>query len=153
MEDIKYRAATLDDLETLYTFEQGIVQAERPYDVTLKPGKIHYYDLKALVKSDQAEVIVAEAQGELVGSGYVQIKDAKDYLRFDQYGHIGFIYVKPSHRRKGISQNVIGALKSWAQSKDIQELRLEVYDENEKAVAAYRKLGMVKHMVEMRVEI
>ena len=42
------RTATLDDLETLYRFEQGIILAERPFDPTLAKDPISYYDLKEL---------------------------------------------------------------------------------------------------------
>jgi len=153
MEQIKYRIAELKDLETLYGFEQGIISFERPFDNTLKEGMINYYDLKELILDESAEVIIAEQNHEIVGSGYVKIKEAKNYLKFDTYGHIGFIYVKPTYRRKGISQKLISKLKLWAKSKNLNELRLNVYNDNEIAVAAYSKLGMEKHMLEMRMKI
>lgn len=153
MVNVNFRSGELKDLEILYEFEQGIIAAERPFDSTLKPGKINYYDLKVLIESESAEVIIAEINHELIGSGYIKIRQAKDYLQFEKYGYIGFIYVKPEYRRKGISQIVIGRLRSWAKSKGINELRLNVYNDNENAVAAYKKLGMKKHMIEMRMEI
>lgn len=153
MKEIKYRNARLEDLETLYAFEQGIITTERPMDPTLKPGHINYYDLKELVLSDEAEVMIAEVNEEIVGSGYAQLKDAKSYLRFERYAHVGFIFVKPEFRRKGISQGVITHLKSWVQSKGIVEMRLNVYHQNPGAIAAYEKLGMVQHMIEMRIEV
>ena len=33
------RHATLDDLETLLSFEQGIIAAERPFDETLRSDR------------------------------------------------------------------------------------------------------------------
>lgn len=153
MKNIKYRPAELKDLDTLYEFEQGIVSAERPMDPTLKEGHINYYDLKELIEEKQAEVMLAEVDSEIVGSGYVKIMKAKPYLAFEHYGHVGFIYVRPEYRRKGISQTIITKLIHWAKSKNIIELRLEVYEENHKAVASYEKLGMKKHLIEMRMPI
>ena len=74
------RPAKLTDLQTLLTFEEGIINTERPYDPTLKPGEIHYYDLGELIMSDLAEVLVAEYAKEVVGSGYAKKLAAKDYL-------------------------------------------------------------------------
>lgn len=153
MNTIAIRQAELSDLETLYDFEQGIVFAERPFDPTLKEGKINYYDLKALVEADDTEVLVAVIENEVVGSGYIQIRQGKDYHKHHFYGYIGFMYTKLAHRRKGVVQKITEGLVNWAKSKQVSEARLEVYDENEPAVAAYEKAGFKKHMVEMRVEI
>ena len=54
------RPAKLTDLQTLLTFEEGIINTERTFDSTLKQGEIHYYDLGELIMSDLAEVLVAE---------------------------------------------------------------------------------------------
>ena len=34
MDQIRIRKATFDDLNTLLRFEQGVIEAERPYDRT-----------------------------------------------------------------------------------------------------------------------
>ena len=39
----------LKDLDTLLRFEQGVINAERPSDSTLKDGLIHYYDIEELI--------------------------------------------------------------------------------------------------------
>ncbi|MEP3386983.1 MAG: GNAT family N-acetyltransferase [Reichenbachiella sp.] len=153
MNNITIRPATLEDLPILYEFEQGIIQAERPFDPTLKSGHINYYGLKALTESDQAEVLVAEVAGEVVASGYAHIKDGKDFQSHDQFAYLGFMFVKPDHRGQGIITQILDELKSWSQSRGINEIRLEVYDDNEPAVRAYEKAGFKKHLVEMRMSI
>lgn len=153
MSQINYRPATLTDLPTLYEFEQGIVSTERPMDPVLIAGHINYYDLKAMIESETSEVLVAEVNDKIAGSGYVTIRQAAPYLKFEQYAYVGFMYVLPAYRRKGISQGVIEHLKAWAQSKNLTELRLNVYQENPIAIAAYEKIGMKKHTVEMRMGI
>ncbi|WP_456460449.1 GNAT family N-acetyltransferase [Reichenbachiella sp.] len=153
MNNITIRPATLEDLPILYEFEQGIIQAERPFDPTLKSGHINYYDLKALTESDQAEVLVAEVAGEVVASGYAHIKDGKDFQSHDQFAYLGFMFVKPDHRGQGIITQILNELKSWSQSRGINEIRLEVYNDNDPAVRAYEKAGFKKHLVEMRMSI
>ena len=45
MSEITTRKATPADLPTLYRFEQGVIDAERPYIPKLKTGDVRYYDL------------------------------------------------------------------------------------------------------------
>lgn len=153
MQEIIIRKATAADLPTLLEFEQGVIAAERPFDPTLKEGMIHYYDIAAMIKAPHIELLVAEAAGQLIGSGYARIEDAKPYVRFAQYAYLGFMYVVPSWRGKGVNKLIIDGLKTWAQSRGIVEMRLEVYYENESAIKAYEKRGFSKHMLEMRLPI
>jgi RimJ/RimL family protein N-acetyltransferase len=153
MNPVITRKATLNDLNTLLEFEKGIVEFERPMDVRLKEGEIHYYDLGALIDSPDAEVIVAERDGELIGSGYAHIIDSKPYLKHQQHAHMGFMFVKPEHRGKGVNQMIIEALQQWALSKNITEFRLEVYHNNPGAIRAYEKVGFMPALLEMRMEV
>ena len=150
MDEIKIRKATLDDMETLLRFEQGVISAERPFDPTLKKGIIYYYDLVQMIEAPHIELLVAELDYKLVGSGYARIEEAKPYLHHTHKGYLGFMYVDPAHRGKGINKMIIDALKEWSLTKNITELRLDVYENNRAAIKAYEKAGFTKHMVEMR---
>jgi ribosomal protein S18 acetylase RimI-like enzyme len=153
MSEIITRAALPADLEILLTFEQGIITAERPFDSTLKDGEIHYYDLGQMITAPDVEVIVAEINGEIAGSGYARIMIPKSYLKHSRYCYLGFMYTKPEHRGKGINNKVLEALKAWALSQDIRELRLEVYHQNQPALKAYEKAGFKGNLLEMRLEL
>jgi GNAT superfamily N-acetyltransferase len=153
MDKILIRKATSPDLEILLTFEQGIIETERPFDVTLKKGRISYYDLREIIAQDDAEIAVAELNGVIIASGYATIENSKPYLRHEKHAHLGFMFVSPLHRGKGINRLVIEFLKQWAVSKNIHELRLDVYFENTSAIHAYEKIGFSKHMIEMRMSI
>lgn len=153
MSELEFRSATVEDLTILFGFEQGIIEAERPFDTTLKRGHINYYDVEAMIESDDVEVLVAMKEGELVASSYIKIKEAQPYLDHTHYGYIGFMYVKPNYRGQGISTKMIDKLTSWAKSKNLSEIRLDVYDQNYAAIKAYEKSGLEKHMVEMRKKI
>jgi GNAT superfamily N-acetyltransferase len=150
MDQISIRKALATDLEDLYTFEQGVIETERPFDSTLKKGKIRYYDLAEMISVDNIEVVVAELNGRIIGSGYARIEQAKPYLNHETYAYLGFMYVHPAHRGKGINKKIIDALKYWASQHNINELRLEVYYDNLTAIRAYEKIGFKRHMIEMR---
>ncbi|MDR0266138.1 MAG: GNAT family N-acetyltransferase [Sphingobacterium sp.] len=147
------RQARENEVDTLIEFEQGIVEAERPFDNTLKEGEIHYYDLLELIRSEEAEVLVAVVEDQLVGSGYAKLLDAKPYQKFKKYAYLGFMYVKPAYRGQGINKLILERLISWAKEKNISEVRLQVYDENTIAKNAYRKVGFKPNLLEMRMEI
>jgi GNAT superfamily N-acetyltransferase len=151
--NIEIRKALKKEIEVLLSFEKGIIESERPFDPTLKNDEIHYYDLIELIKSSNAEVLVACKDGKIVGSGYAKILPAKPYLKHNLYAHFGFMYVKPEFRGNGIIQKILHELKNWTKSKNITEIRLEVYDENTTAKNAYLKAGFKSHILEMRLEI
>lgn len=151
MEELIIRKATLDDIETLRGFEQGVINAERPFDATLKQGDIFYYDIKGMIEASHIELLVATLNNKLVGSGYARIEKAKPYLQHKEKAYLGFMYVEPAFRGKGINKKIIDALKQWSLAQNISELRLDVYYDNISAINAYEKAGFTKHMVEMRM--
>jgi GNAT superfamily N-acetyltransferase len=119
MEHITYRTATLDDLSTLLDFEYGIITFERAFDSNLKPDPTHYYDLKAMILSNDVEVLVAYKDSELIGSGYAKIANAKPYHINSEYAYLGFMYVSPEYRGKGIIQNIINRLLQWTKKNEV----------------------------------
>lgn len=151
MEGITIRPALLSDLSVLLKFEQGLIQAERPLDPTIKRGSVHYYDLESLIREDDFAVMVAEYKGTIVASGYGMAKRARHYLDHTYYAYLGFMYTEPEFRGKGVNQKILTALKDWAISKGLTEIRLTVYDDNPNAIKAYEKFGFKRHIVEMRL--
>lgn len=150
---IEIRAAIENEIETLLRFEKGIIEAERPFDNSLKQGEIHYYDLLDLIKSKKAEVLVAVVDNEIVGSGYAKILKANPYQKYHEYAYLGFMYVKPTFRGQGINRKIVNRLIDWAHQRNLTEVRLEVYDENTIAKNAYLKAGFKPNLLEMRLEI
>jgi len=153
MMTIEIRKATEADIKILLDFEKNIIEAERPFDNTLKEGEIHYYDLLSLIKSEKAEVLVAIHEDEMIGSGYAKILSANVYQKHSEYAYLGFMYVKPAFRRQGVNQKIIENLIDWAKDQNLTEVRLEVYDENIKAKKSYLKEGFKPNLFEMRLEI
>lgn len=138
------------DLPTLFEFEQGVIAAERPFDPTLKSGQIHYYDIEKMITAPDVELLVAEINNKVVGSGYARIENAKPFLQHNRHAYLGFMYIMPQWRGKGINKKILDALTNWVQQHNITELRLDVYQPNIAAIKAYEKAGFTKHMIEMR---
>ncbi|OPC01848.1 acetyltransferase [Elizabethkingia ursingii] len=151
---IKLRHATEGDLPALLEFEQGVVTAERPYNPTLIEGEIHYYNLNSLIDSENAALIVAEDDENIIASGYALIKNTeKDYYNFDRYAYLGFMYVKPEYRGKGVNKLILDELTNWSKDQGVSEIRLEVYSDNVPAVKAYEKAAFEPLILLMRKKI
>lgn len=146
---IEIRKAIETEISILLSFEKGIIEAERPFDNTLKEGEIHYYDIIELIKNKNAEVLVAVIDNEIVGSGYAKILTAKPYQKHSEYAYLGFMYVKPTFRGQGINRKILQGLIDWAKSQNLTEVRLEVYDENKIAKNSYLKAGFKPSLLEM----
>ena len=146
------RKATLSDLNQLLDFEQALIAVERPMDITIQDSKISYYDIASFIEEDDTEVIVATHKGVVVASGYARIKDDRHYLKHDKQGYLGFMYVIEEHRGKGLNKRILDTLIKWCKEKGIFEIRLDVYQENPRAIRAYEKAGFKKHMITMRLD-
>ncbi|WP_422350459.1 GNAT family N-acetyltransferase [Flagellimonas sp.] len=146
------RNARMEDLPILLDFEQQLIKAERPFDITIREDPVSYYDIKAMIDNDDACVLVIEHEGKIVASGYAITKRARHYLDHEFYAYLGFMYTHPNFRGKGLNARIIESLKQWADSKGLAEMRLTVYEDNIPAVKAYEKVGFKKHISEMRLE-
>ncbi len=147
------RPAVLKDLPVLDRFLQGIIEAERPMDPTLKDDYIIYYDLESYIKKSDTYVVVVEKESEIVGSGYGQIRENKDYFKYPYYGYIGFMFTEEAHRGQGVAKMIIDYINLWFKNRNISEVRLTVYDKNPPAIRAYQKAGFEKHLLEMRMNL
>ena len=153
MNEVKIRKSSLLDLDQLMVFEQDLIKTERPFDPTLKPDPINYYDLKWLLTSPLAEVVVAEADNKIIASGYARIDRSKPFLKHSTHAYLGFMYVVPEYRGQGINKKIMDVLKDWAVSQNITEFSLEVYYDNISAIKAYEKIGFSRYILEMRFNL
>ena len=131
-----------------------MIEAERPFDDTIRTGAdVHYYDLEALIASPEAEFVVAEVDSKIIGTGYARIKLSEPYFQHSTHCYLGFMYVVPEHRGKGVNKKIVEALESWSLSRGVTEMQLEVYSDNAAAIRAYEKAGYRGAILTMRREL
>ena len=106
-----------------------------------------------MISDPQVEIVVAEHEQKIIASGYARIEKSKPYLKHQNFAYLGFMFVHPDYRGKGINGSIIEMLKQFAISQGITEMRLEVYYKNETAIKAYEKIGFIKHIIEMRMPV
>lgn len=149
---MQFRQATLSDVNALLALEQAVVDAERPFNSAIKAQGARYYDIPALITDDDSYLLVAEDNGAIVATGYVQIRQSKPSLEHNVHGYLGFMYVAPAYRGMGLNKQIIDTLMAWAESKQVFDFYLDVYAHNRAAINAYEKVGFQPSMLEMKLQ-
>ena len=148
---MKIRKATINDREQLRLLEQRVVDAERPFNSSIKSGSPIYYDLDDLLVNDNAYLLVIEVENRIIATGYSQIRPSKHSLRHNTHAYLGFMYVCPKFRGKGLNKALTDKLICWSRNKGINAVYLDVYSDNRSAIRAYEKLGFEPSLLEMKL--
>ncbi len=150
---MEIRTAHIKDIDRLRWIEQEIIKYERTMTSTLAEDPIQYYNIEELIENDDSEVLVAVAEGRIVGSGYALIKLASSYKNHTHFAYLGFMYVVPEYRGQGINGKIVDRLIKWASSRNASEIQLEVYASNEAAIRAYEKKNFKPDLLAMRLNV
>jgi len=153
LEELIFRAAQLPDVPSLLKMEQALIESERPFDSALKARDAIYYDLEFLISDPDSYLMVVEAHNKIVGSTSGQLRQSKDCHEHERHCYLGFIYVDPGFRGRGIASDLIEALKAWSVSHGVKQFFLEVYTKNESAIRAYEKAGFSGLSVKMELAL
>ena len=79
--------------------------------------------LRAAVESDDAVVIVAEAEGRLVG--FCTAYYGPHTVRFGMRAWVEELAVHPEHRSQGVGARLLDAAKAWARERGASHLKLD----------------------------
>jgi len=150
---MKFRAASLGDLPQLRNLEQKVIEAERPFNSSIKDSGAYYYDIEQLILNEQSYMLVAESQGEIVATGYAKIMASKPSLSHENHSYLGFMYVKPEYRGQALNKQVAVRLINWSRDNGATDLYLDVYSENDAAIKAYLKAGFSPSIIEMKLSL
>ena len=141
----------MNDLDHLCIIEQKVIEAERPFNSSIKAGKTTYYNIEKLISDNHACLMVVEDQGEIIGTGYAQIQLSRASLQHDNHSYLGFMYVSPQYRGKGVNKRIIDMLISWSHTQGVKDCYLDVYSGNASAIKAYEKIGFKPCLIEMKL--
>jgi len=145
------REAIPADLSRLQELEQCVIESERPLNSSLKTSNTFYYDLPNMILDDNTYLIVVEVSGDIIGTGYAQIRNSKECFVHEKHSYIGFMFVSPNHRGKGLAQKILDQLIEWSEGEGIKDIYMDVYAQNESAIKAYNKAGFKPCLVEMKL--
>lgn len=142
------RKMTLDDLDAvnqLYTSVSSIHVKKRPDLFKMQSEQVYTEEVCTDVFEDEdAELIVAEEDGEVCGYAYyyfIYVED--DEIFTDKLTlRVNEICVSESHRHKGIGKKLMEYMRDVARERNCYDLTLFVYECNENAERFYENIGM-----------
>lgn len=138
MSAFRVRSAQPEDVDGVLTLFEAVA-SERHHILTEPPidRKRRARQFRETIQSDDAQVFVAEADGEIVGEltafGRTSTGPAT----------IGMAVGAP-WRGRGVGTALMAACVEWAREAGVHKLSLEVFPWNEPAIALYRKFGFLE---------
>lgn len=153
MKDLVIRKARLVDMPILLKYEQEVIDYERAFNEDIEKENAKYYNLHSLISGSDSDIFVGEIDGEIIATGYALIKKGLPQFVYDKYTYLGFMYVTPEHRGKGINAKIIEATTKWSKERGVKHIRLQVYSDNTSAIHAYEKLGFKTELQDMKLTI
>jgi L-phenylalanine/L-methionine N-acetyltransferase len=86
-----------------------------------------------LTDADDADLLIAEADGVIVGWISLTFEDAATVT-------LGMGVAEP-WRGRGVGTALVTSAIEWAESAGAERMRLEVFTHNDRAIALYRRMG------------
>lgn len=150
---MQLREAKVEDQQALLAFEQKVIEAERPFNHTLKQTDTYYYDIAKLIADPDSQMLVGEIDGAIIATRYIQLRGSKPSLQHAIHGYLGFMYVAEEYRGQGYNKLILQALVQWGKARSVTHYYLDVYADNAAAIRAYEKFGFRNSVLEMKLEL
>jgi aminoglycoside 6'-N-acetyltransferase I len=90
---------------------------------------------------DSQFVLVAEADGRMVGFLEVSIRPFVEDCETENVGYLEGWYVEREFRRKGIGRELVRSAENWAREKGCVEVASDAEIDNELSLVAHTNLG------------
>lgn len=143
---VNIRLATIEDLSAICQLAEQSLRLHyqhAPHVFAPPPGLERDREFwLSLIQAPYACFWVAEQQGQLLGFCFARLMPAGlSFLRNRLLCHISTVVVDTQAQRQGIGARLVQAVEQWAKQQHAAEVRLEVFDFNEPAIALYAKQG------------
>ena len=148
---MKVRRATIEDVPTLVHLFQELDRLQRDWRVfTPRPG---FYDEVGLkyrkaMGTDQAVVLVAEDDGDIVGMAYGEVRVPSrfsDERALEVSGVVG----RSGHRGKGVGRALVKEAAQFATDRGVGWVELKTFAPNERAMDFWEGLGFRPRVVQL----
>jgi ribosomal protein S18 acetylase RimI-like enzyme len=90
-------------------------------------------------------VVVAEAEGELVGLAKAEVRDG--------LGHVSLVYLRPEARGQGGGKELLRELAGYFREQGLEHVSLNVELPNDEALAYWRRLGFTDYRRSLLTEL
>lgn len=98
-------------------------------------------------------VLVAEAEGRLIGQIMGALRDAYPVFEPERYGYVTDIVVDPAARRSGVGRALFETLRAWCRERGASHLELQVAHRNPVSQSFWRAMGFTDFMDTLRQDL
>ena len=103
--------------------------------------------LATLIGRPDARVLVAHADGRLVGFGVARITLLPPFFADRRRGFIQDVFTHPDYRRRGIARRLVQDLLDWLREEQVATAELTVATSNQEATRLWEELGFRAYML------
>jgi ribosomal protein S18 acetylase RimI-like enzyme len=157
MTKITVRQAKPGDVEPLLDLWQEMMDHHARLDPRLTPAADGRQAFRPTVERWMADsewrVLVAKADGEIVGYAIGHVADINPVLAKPSYGYVTDICVSPGWRRHGVGRRLFKSMRTWFQRRDLAAVQLSVAALNPTAQAFWRAMGFGDYMNRLWLDI
>jgi GNAT superfamily N-acetyltransferase len=148
---MKVRRATVEDVPTLVHLFQELDRLQRDWRVfTPRPG---FYDEVGLkyrkaMGTDQAVVLVAEDDGDIVGMAYGEVRVPSRFSD-ERALEVSGVVVRSGHRGKGVGRALVKEAAQFATDRGVGWVELKTFSPNEGAMDFWEGLGFRPRVIQL----
>ena len=145
MSQVVIRQATRKDIGGILPLWNQMMDYHAALDERFRPapdGEEHWATvLRSWLRDDDACVLVADAEGQLVGYIIGMMRENPPVLLPPTYGLVSDICVDPAWRQQGIGRRLFEGLQDWFREKELSTVHLNVAHFSPVSQAFWRAMG------------
>jgi ribosomal protein S18 acetylase RimI-like enzyme len=159
MRETVVRKATEADLPELGRLGALLMRVHYDFDPQrfMAPGRDpergYAWFLGTQLAREDAAVLVAEADGAILGYVYVGIEPQSWKELRDEAGYVHDVVVDPDRRRRGVATLLMDAALEWLRARDMPRVVLWTAHGNAAARHLFERIGFRPTMLEMTREL
>lgn len=150
------RIATFSDISAIKTLYRVLfTDMSKLQPKYFKEGDQDTAFLQSILEDNEADIIIAEKENQVIGFALLQAKVTPEYecLVFHKYAYLMDLVVAPKQRGGGTGTKLMNACKDWARSRNLEYLELNVLRENEAAIKLYEREKFREDVKTMKCEL
>ena len=143
---LQYREATQDDLSAICVLGEAVnlLHWEAWPHVFVGAGDPlrHAEHWQQSIGAERSTTFVCELESKVIGFATVGVfQDTSSLIQPEPYSRVGSVSIATQHQGKGIGRALMRHAENWARERGVEDIRLHVWDFNQRALSLYKELG------------
>jgi ribosomal protein S18 acetylase RimI-like enzyme len=148
--ECEIRPATFHDLSDIVDIWGELARHHAGLDRAFAPSRRWREEYRqfigSLIGRDDALVVVAAADGRLIGFAVGRISLLPGFFEHRRRGYVHDVVARDGYRRRGVGRRLVAALLAWMSDAGVSMVELTVAVNNPEAIAFWTRLGFAPYM-------